>query len=1605
MGIAFTQEVDYDGDGIFDSVDNCPFISNPEQLDFDGDGIGDACDNCPTVYNFEQTESEVPQKAVSYWKLDEGGGSIANDSVDFNHGTIYGATWTTGIVNGALSFDGVDDYIEISGSANLGGSEALTLESWVYIRAFPTKWVPLTVVASDTAGTSWNYGLWYNTDGYLRPHVRTNIGNFYGPDILFTLSTDSWYHFVQVYNGSTFKVYANGVLLQEGGTPSGIVQVPAKITIGRGWPNDLLNKVNGIIDEAAIYNKALTEEEIQQHYQNGLLSLGYASDGLGDACDNCPTVYNPDQLDSNIDGLGDACTDSDGDGIFDPVDNAPNDYNPDQYDLDGDGTGDVIDPETIISTNTTLEAGEYTFQKLIITNNSVLTLKSNPSATGFKGAKIDAVNFTIEGGSSISADGKGYPGGCSGKDGSGPGKGIFGGGKTGSGGGYGGVGGKSFENDSGGISYGSSMVPVDLGSGGGGHYCSGSGGGAIRVNVSGMLTVDGRISSNGGNGGYDPNWCSYGAGGGSGGAIYITAGLLNGAGTINANGGHGHINGCGYGGGGGGGRIAVYYQTSTFSGIAEAKGGNGYQNGEDGTIYEENVGSYIGYIIKTSANYEFSIEQYSQQTFTIQLVNNDNLSHSVTLEILNPYQDLIVSLGIENPISLSPWEVKATPLTIDATSALTGIYDLQIKITGDDGSIVYSNIKIYVTEQGTGDLPDLSLTSQDISFSNLNPNPSEAVNLIAKIHNTGTASVSEVSVQFFELNNLLGNATINSIGQNSIVSIPVSFSTSGEYLICIKADPLNNIQEIDETNNEACQILQVGSPPVMTGGILVTGSLPTTVNKDSIFTLNGHAVYEIYANGQRNTDYVVKGGAVQITIKGEDGSKWIYSDVHTDIYGNFSKLLQAPSLPGTYRIIMTVTDKTFTGRRELVFSAIEPAPPSTTPPPPPPTSSGSGLWNFDSGSGIWSWHWSEPPVHEPILRDDVYVYSEDIYFSKNNPSLGEEITIFADIHYWANSTTLLAQKVPINFYVTYPGLSKMKIGQTIIESISVGAPDYGSHYVFTTWKNQAEGIYIVEIEIDQSYVEENIYNNTATRAIIVGQLQEEYGAITGHVTDPWGGVGGVTINLFDIGGALISSTTTDNTGGYLFTEVPAGEKRVSIVTPIGYLVDAQTKTSIVNPNSISVVGFKLRKQNPPVAQDKTVTTNEDTLINIVLTASDLDGDVLTFNIASSPVNGILSGTSPNLIYTPHENFYGSDSFTFKVNDGLADSNIATVSIFVNSVNDAPVIQIESDSTINEGETFTGTGSFNDVDSSVWTVFADYGDGTSPETINFNPDKIFTLIHTYGDNGIYTITATVTDNEGASKTDTLKVTVNNIAPSVSIITAPIDPVSIGTEITVNASFTDPGILDTHTAIWNWGDGTTSEGIVNEMNGTGTVEDTHIYATPGVYTITLNVIDKDGGIGTSIYQYVVVYDPEGGFVTGGGWINSPEGAYTADPSLTGKATFGFVSKYKKGATVPTGTTEFQFKVANLNFHSESYEWLVVAGAKAQYKGIGTIHGTGNYGFMLTAIDGDLKGTTDKFRIKIWDKHNNDAIVYDNRLAAPDDADPTTVIGGGSIVIHKQ
>jgi len=273
-------------------------------------------------------------------------------------------------------------------------------------------------------------------------------------------------------------------------------------------------------------------------------------------------------------------------------------------------------------------------------------------------------------------------------------------------------------------------------------------------------------------------------------------------------------------------------------------------------------------------------------------------------------------------------------------------------------------------------------------------------------------------------------------------------------------------------------------------------------------------------------------------------------------------------------------------------------------------------------------------------------------------------------------------------------------------------------------------------------------------------------------------------------------------------------------------------------------------------------------------------------------------------------------------------------------------------------------------------------------------------------GTTTIVWTATDAANHSVSCSQTITVTNPNPVVTITSPASGAVfAVGTTVNFTGTFTDNS-GGTHTATWT-ADATTFAGTLDE--GSGAITGSFTFASAGVYMISLTVTDGCGGTGSAttvggLDAMVVIYDPNAGFVTGGGWINSPPGAYQPDLTLADKANFGFVSKYQKGANLPTGETEFQFKVADLNFHSTAYEWLVISGSKAQYQGTGTITGTGNYGFKLTATDGGTGNGVDKFRMKIWDKNAGDAIVYDNQFGSSDNSNPSTAIGGGSIIVHK-
>jgi CSLREA domain-containing protein len=240
---------------------------------------------------------------------------------------------------------------------------------------------------------------------------------------------------------------------------------------------------------------------------------------------------------------------------------------------------------------------------------------------------------------------------------------------------------------------------------------------------------------------------------------------------------------------------------------------------------------------------------------------------------------------------------------------------------------------------------------------------------------------------------------------------------------------------------------------------------------------------------------------------------------------------------------------------------------------------------------------------------------------------------------------------------------------------------------------------------------------------------------------------------------------------------------------------------------------------------------------------------------------------------------------------------------------------------------------------------------------------------------------------------------NLAPTVDTIGGPAAPVPLGTPFSVSAGLSDAdGLLDSHAAMWDWGDGSTSSGIAYTPGSAITGD--HTYSAPGSYTIRLTVRDSAGAIVQERFRYVVVYDPGGAFSVGGGWIDSPAGAYAPAPSFTGRASFGFVAQ-RNGADASSSQPQLGFAVADLSFSSAAYECRVLSPASAQCVGTGRSDSSDSVAFLLTVVDGEASGDgIDRLRLQIWDQGSG-KLIYDNQAGNSFEAAP---IGAGSILIGQ-
>lgn len=490
------------------------------------------------------------------------------------------------------------------------------------------------------------------------------------------------------------------------------------------------------------------------------------------------------------------------------------------------------------------------------------------------------------------------------------------------------------------------------------------------------------------------------------------------------------------------------------------------------------------------------------------------------------------------------------------------------------------------------------------------------------------------------------------------------------------------------------------------------------------------------------------------------------------------------------------------------------------------------------------------------------------------------------------------------------------------------------------------------------------------------------------------------------------------------------------------------------PLNVNVLPTSVTVNGTPVANAQSVTIDEDAPVPITITGTDPDNDPLTFSVTQSPAHGTLSGTAPNLTFTPASDFNGEDSFLFTASDAALTSEPAEVSITIDPVNDLPLISVDLTSqTVQYSDGIsTVTLTATDIDSTLTGTSLSSTNVPAGLTTSAGTCSPLTMVPAgigsectwslSGDilaaAGSYTPDFSVSDSVlTASANTTIEVLHEEAAAQFSGS----NPLAIGVDspgsdsslaFALNAVISElepdeamsdsPASGDISLAgatmqLVPVGPGSpvapqsctidvTGSGYDAEMTVTCAFDD----APVNTYSVELNITgDYYAG---SDEDVLTVFDPSLGFTTGGGWFYWPAtalGAYPGD-----RTNFGYTMKYNKKGLKVRGSlllirrtadrSKFRIKSNALDGLalgedvSVPFGWASFSG-KTTYLEPGWEESIGNHEFTTYVEDHDDSGAgTDRIWIEVRDRQ--DVIIPHSSMAKPA-TDNTAPLQGGNIV----
>ena len=275
---------------------------------------------------------------------------------------------------------------------------------------------------------------------------------------------------------------------------------------------------------------------------------------------------------------------------------------------------------------------------------------------------------------------------------------------------------------------------------------------------------------------------------------------------------------------------------------------------------------------------------------------------------------------------------------------------------------------------------------------------------------------------------------------------------------------------------------------------------------------------------------------------------------------------------------------------------------------------------------------------------------------------------------------------------------------------------------------------------------------------------------------------------------------------------------------------------------------------PPVVIDE---GSSYLLVNNTLDPSRTGGLAFSWSLAINPTSGASLSSTTTALPT----LFALDDATGVLNLSVTNAfgrGSASTPVLIRNV--APVVNVGGDLRTFEGTPIQIAARFVDPGlADTHVAHIDWGDLTSadmPVTVGV---RKLSGSHTYRNQGEFTVQVTARDDDGGEGKASVHISVANLPPVMGPLTGPARPTSASTMITVSAPFTDPGVLDRHSAIAIWGDGTTSPATVVEYGGAGTVSASHGYTRPGSHEVTLVVTDDAGGSAAVMGRFITMGPP--------------------------------------------------------------------------------------------------------------------------------------------------